>query len=67
MARIVNSADPDNAQLYPSENEAKSALLAMLEGFRERGFQIDLNDHEDHRFTVTDASGSFVGDFYVED
>ena len=67
MARIVNMADPDSAELFPSVDEANAAFLTMLDGWRGQGYDVVPNQHEENRYTVSDDAGQFIGEFYVEE
>lgn len=67
MARIVNMADPDSAELFPSVDEANAAFIARLDAWRKSGWEVIPNQHEENRYTVSDETGQFIGEFYVEE
>ena len=67
LARIVNLADPDNAELFPSLEAAKEAFAAWKDNWRKQGWEVIDHEDEENRCTVSDDTGQFIGEFYVED
>ena len=60
-------ADPDNAELFPSQDAAEQALTERVANWRRRGWKVIASEHEENRYTVSDDRGQFVGEFYLED
>ena len=67
MARIVNMTDPDSSELYPSLEAAIEAFQGMIATWKARGYEVKANEDKDHRVSVSDGDGQFVGEFYVEE
>ena len=66
MARIINLADHATSELFPSFEAAQEAFAERLADWRKRGWEVVASEHEENRYTVSDASGQFVGEFCLE-
>ncbi|WP_299082582.1 hypothetical protein [uncultured Paraglaciecola sp.] len=67
MAKIVNIADPENASLHVSVEEAEKALAVMLDRWGSQGYAIVPHSDDANRYTVSDKTGQFIGEFHIED
>ena len=53
--------------LYPSLEAAIEVFQGMIATWKDRGYEVNKHDDEDHRVTVNDSVGQFVGEFYIEE